>query len=205
MLIFDYLDDCRDLTGVGKALPYLWGIAQEIVRQHYLSRFGAWAGENIVCAGEETAPGDYPPGLFSAEEEKGLNKTFLVPIRKSKSRYGGRKYKYGNEGDKGSIPLTLYDMSMRPGTRFYHYVSDELKLFSSGGQAWILRNLTTKEFVTSSSIALEPDLIKGPFINSIGFGEVVMMRTCWSSMNDVDLFYNVQVDRSYNKTIHRGV
>lgn len=48
-------------------------------------------------------------------------------------------------------------------------------------QAWILRNLTTKEFVTSGVIALDAKFIHGPFIQGIGFGEVVVSRSCWTS------------------------
>ncbi|KAL5348448.1 hypothetical protein ACLOAV_006931 [Pseudogymnoascus australis] len=45
-------------------------------------------------------------------------------------------------------------------------------------QAWILRNLTKREFVTAAGIALEEKFIDGPFIKGIGFGEVVMSRVC---------------------------
>ena len=47
-------------------------------------------------------------------------------------------------------------------------------------QPWILRNLTTKEFVRAEAIALKPEFIDGPEIKRVGFGEVVMSRICWS-------------------------
>ncbi|KAH6973831.1 hypothetical protein BKA56DRAFT_620029 [Ilyonectria sp. MPI-CAGE-AT-0026] len=46
-------------------------------------------------------------------------------------------------------------------------------------QPWILRNLTTKEFVRLEAIALKPELIHGPKIDVLGFGEIVMSRICW--------------------------
>ncbi|KAL9121788.1 MAG: hypothetical protein Q9187_001653 [Circinaria calcarea] len=41
---------------------------------------------------------------------------------------------------------------------------------------WILRNLTTREFVTAQAIALKPEYIRGPFIQGLGFGEVILSR-----------------------------
>lgn len=70
-------------------------------------------------------------------------------------------------------------------------------MFVPKDQAWILRNLTTKEFVTSGGIALDEKFINGPFIRGIGFGEVVMSRTCWSSSDSISMAYRGQ--------IHRGV
>ena len=65
-------------------------------------------------------------------------------------------------------------------------------------QAWILRNLTTKEFVTSSGIALDAKFIHGPFITGgIGFGELVASRTCWSTSDNTSI--------RYDGKIHRGV
>jgi hypothetical protein len=45
---------------------------------------------------------------------------------------------------------------------------------------WILRNLTTREYVRAEAIAIKPEYIHGPFINVLGFGEVVTSRICWS-------------------------
>jgi hypothetical protein len=47
-------------------------------------------------------------------------------------------------------------------------------------QRWILRNLTTKQFVHSEAIALKPEFVHGPSISVLGFGEVVKSRICWS-------------------------
>lgn len=62
-------------------------------------------------------------------------------------------------------------------------------------QAWILRNLTTREFVTAAGIALDKKFIDGPFIKGIGFGEVVMSRVCWASYFRTDLAYSRYVNR----------
>jgi hypothetical protein len=53
--------------------------------------------------------------------------------------------------------------------------------FLPRNEPWILRNLTNKQFVRSEAIALKPEFIHGPDINVIGFGEVLLLRICWSS------------------------
>ncbi|KAF2468284.1 uncharacterized protein BDR25DRAFT_232891 [Lindgomyces ingoldianus] len=65
-------------------------------------------------------------------------------------------------------------------------------------QPWILRNLTTKEFVRADGIAIMSNHIHGPFIKNLGFGDVLLARTCWSTDDDTGL-----VD--YNEEIHQGV
>ncbi|KAF5122558.1 hypothetical protein E5D57_013042 [Metarhizium anisopliae] len=48
-------------------------------------------------------------------------------------------------------------------------------------QPWILRNLTTKQFVRAEAIALKQEFIHGPDIDVLGFGHAVLLRICWSS------------------------
>jgi len=64
-------------------------------------------------------------------------------------------------------------------------------------QPWILRNLTTKEFVRSEAIALRPEDIHGPRIEGLGFGEVVVSRISWSTSPTMSI--------SDKSKIHRGV
>jgi hypothetical protein len=70
------------------------------------------------------------------------------------------------------------------------------QLFPSS-KKWVLRNLTTREFVTADAIALHAECIEGPHIESWGFGEVVISRICWSSQPDSSLRHDLQ--------LHRGV
>ncbi|OBT66113.1 hypothetical protein VE03_05100 [Pseudogymnoascus sp. 23342-1-I1] len=60
-------------------------------------------------------------------------------------------------------------------------------------QEWMLRNLTTREFVTAKGIALDEKYIDGPFIRGIGFGEVVMLRVCWSTFAKPGVVYTHHV------------
>ncbi|KAI1659844.1 hypothetical protein F4813DRAFT_326381 [Daldinia decipiens] len=54
-------------------------------------------------------------------------------------------------------------------------------------QPWILRNLTTKEFIRSEAVALKLEFIQGPRIKGIGFAHVILSRICWSSVSNDDI------------------
>lgn len=55
--------------------------------------------------------------------------------------------------------------------------------------------MTTKQFVCSKAIALKPEFILGPSINVLGFGEVVMLRTCWSTSVFIGMSDTVSISR----------
>jgi hypothetical protein len=54
-------------------------------------------------------------------------------------------------------------------------------------EAWILRNLTTKQFVRAEAIALEPEYVHGPFHRGLGFGHVILARICWSAQDSCSM------------------
>ncbi len=58
-------------------------------------------------------------------------------------------------------------------------------------QPWILRNLTTQEYVRSEAIAIKPEYIHGPHIDVLGFGEVVLSRICWSTDETCNMMTNI--------------
>ena len=81
-------------------------------------------------------------------------------------------------------------------SRILALASPSLKDFFPKKEVWVLRNLTTREFVRGDAIALREDLVGGPLIEGLGFGEVVLSRICFSSYN---------ASMSYEGEIHRGV
>jgi hypothetical protein len=216
-LIFNYTEFIEDVICLSLTSRYFWSIGQGYIHDHYASFLGAWAGENIVCVGEDVEPGDFPPGLFTMEEENELRqKSIVIPDESSPDR------------ETYSEPLTLYHFTldiaaemeeridlyresistyMRCRDRGNHtdaafkcqysdIVVEESKYYPED-QPWILRNLTTKEFVRSEAIALRPEDIYGPRIRGLGFGEVVMSRISWSTSSSVSM--------SDKSKIHRGV
>ncbi|OBT65319.1 hypothetical protein VE03_04574 [Pseudogymnoascus sp. 23342-1-I1] len=215
-LIFGFVKCLEDLTCFGLTNTYFWDISHGIIQSRFASELGTWAGKQIVNVGDYTKPGDYPPGLFSPEEEKNLtNKQFQY---------------YDGVGEQHLTPLTLYHLTessdfemveakdistqstrllggcmMRcknspTDSRIVRSKSKEIthdndSAFLPRDQAWILRNLTTKEFVTAIGIALDAKYIDGPFISCIGFGEVVMSRICWSSDPSISMTYTGEIWR----------
>ncbi|ELR08551.1 hypothetical protein VC83_04049 [Pseudogymnoascus destructans] len=215
-LIFGFVKRLKDLACFGLTNTYFWNISHEIIQHRFASELGTWAGKQIVNVGDYTAPGDYPPGLFSPEEEKYLT---------------NKQFQYcDGAGEQHLTPLTLYHLTessnfemveakeistqstrllgglmMRcqnspTDSRIVRSRSKEIihandSAFLPRDQAWILRNLTTKEFVTAIGIALDAKYIDGPFIGCIGFGEVVMSRICWSSDPSISMRYTGEIWR----------
>lgn len=42
-------------------------------------------------------------------------------------------------------------------------------------EPWILRNITTKKFIRSEAITIKPEYIHSPFIDYLGFREVIVL------------------------------
>ncbi|KAH7116373.1 hypothetical protein EDB81DRAFT_952980 [Dactylonectria macrodidyma] len=208
-LIFIYIEFIEDIICIGLTSRYFWAIGREHMHDYYTSFRGQWAGENIVCVGEDVEPNDFPPRLFSVEELDELrHKTIDIPYDDD----------YPDEVAYPAVPFTLYHLTF-PGMSdmeedidlrteslriYFHcrergrYKDPVFQLTRSEmvvkestyfpqDQPWILRNLTTKEFVCSEAIALKPEFIHGPNIEVLGFGEIVMSRICWSTSSSVSM------------------
>jgi hypothetical protein len=66
--------------------------------------------------------------------------------------------------------------------------------FYANGPEWVLRNLTTKEYVRRSVVAYGSN---GPFSRGgVGLGEVLLSRICWSSDSSTSMSWD---------GIHRGI
>lgn len=198
-LIFARLESIEDLICLSVTSRYFWGIGHKHIRQYYTSLLGCWAGQNIICVGDYVDAGDYPPNLYSAEEEQELNQMRVGPDGYLDSNADSKRltlYHFATE-PIGTIEevVDLYQISRRTlyacmrRCRSKEWTVDfrhpELVMTNStyfpNSQVWILRNLTAKEFVLPTAVALKPEYIDGPFIRGLGFGEVVMTRTCWTS------------------------
>ncbi|PKK54706.1 hypothetical protein CI102_483 [Trichoderma harzianum] len=160
-------------------------------------------GTLIVFVGDDVETGDYPPGLFSAEELDQLPTTIDIPYN----------YDVPDVTWTSDVPMTLYHFTLpllarkerfhtlselsidiyaacRDRNKFrydpafkstYRDIIAEEATYFPQDQPWILRNLTAREFVRSEAIALKPEFIHGPFIDGFGFGQVIISRICWST------------------------
>ncbi|KAI5861208.1 hypothetical protein GGS23DRAFT_577579 [Durotheca rogersii] len=222
--IFAQVELVPDLVCLGLANRRLWAIARECLHDYYQSFLRQWAGKRIVCVGEYTKPGDYPPGLFSEEEVQELGQTTLGQLYNGQlcddleyidpnepvtlahftwDYVSGIERSYGHDLYLESTNIFIACQERDPRDPGLKLACKDIRIpdtdFYPKDQRWILRNLTTKEFVRSESIAIKPELIYGPTIYGIGFGEVLLSRICWSS----DDF--LAMDPKISSRIYRGV
>ncbi|KAL0253378.1 hypothetical protein SLS55_010355 [Diplodia seriata] len=180
-LIFDHLD-IVDAFSLCMSNRYFWYLGQGRIRAYFMSFLGPWASHRILAVGANLDPGDFPPGMCA--DDKNLDEDGN-PIDLSE---------LGEDFTRPSIflPCTLLGQLVDDDLRYIEQVGScrsavleeaypKPSSFYPKDEPWILRNLTTKEFVRSEAIALEPEHIHGPDIDFIGFGEVVLSRICWTS------------------------
>ncbi|OTA60422.1 hypothetical protein K449DRAFT_332524 [Hypoxylon sp. EC38] len=214
-LIFSHTESIDDVVCLAVTNHHFWEVGHEYIDKYFdkyfALKFGQWAGKNIVCAGVDVQTGDFPPGLFSAQEI-----ARLAHLSRNKFNIPGEDIS-PDETPDAPVPFTIHHLCShsvsdgqsleidieraardlfsrclrRKGT--YRDKPDQGLLLKRSAievkessyfpenEGWIPRNLTTKEFVRSGSIALHPEYIKGPRITLIGFGEVIMSRTCWTT------------------------
>lgn len=216
-LVFDHIEFIEDAVCLGLASRYLWALARDHVHAYYMSFLGQWAGENIVCVGEDVQPGDYPRGLFSAEELATFQQRkadlwvpdddhlgyVLCDEPFSLRHFTSPSVSAVEEApDLGAKSWRLYsrcrDRAKQEDPAFQATYSElvvTMSTYTPHGQPWILRNLTTKQFVRPEAIALKPDYIRGPHISVLGFGEVVLSRICWSTSSSVGINDTTDISR----------
>ncbi|EFY85273.1 F-box domain containing protein [Metarhizium acridum CQMa 102] len=199
-LIFSHIEKFVDVLRLGLVNRHLCDIAREQLLSGFCSHFAPWAGQKIVYVGCNTKPNDYPPGLFSDAEIEALSKEEIEVYDEYEQDYitmtPSNLFDFTTPGVsamQGRIDIELKTIQ-------YRLLSYKLKAsenaaltylgvpayiqcdhFLPRDQPWVLRNLTTKQFVRAEAIALKPEFIHGPEIKFFGFGHVVLLRICWSS------------------------
>ena len=68
-LIFEHLDYIEDVLNLSLASQAFWNIGQKHIRDYFVSFLGPWAGESIICIGEDTRAGDHLPGILTKDDE----------------------------------------------------------------------------------------------------------------------------------------
>ncbi|KAI1182174.1 hypothetical protein F5B17DRAFT_421741 [Nemania serpens] len=201
-LIFDHIELIEDVVCFGLTNQYFWTLARGYLDDYYRSFLGTWSGKNFVCVGEKVKPDDYPADLFSAEEIDELR-----PLRTDvlRSREGWSHVQFDTPfalshfadcsvssiNDfvelRESAWRILQHCKLRGESKDPVFAARSWQVIPGDSaylpqdQPWVLRNLTTKEFVRAGAIAIKPEYVRGPYIELVGFGEVLILRTCWSS------------------------
>ncbi|KAI1816377.1 hypothetical protein GGS20DRAFT_242269 [Poronia punctata] len=193
-LVFDYIECIEDFICLGLTNEYLLTLAQPHLDDYYMSFMGTWSGKNIVCVGNKVQYDDHPADLFSAEEPDTLGPLggmvllshladpslsavhdFVDPMREAWGLL--RRCKSRGKGKDSALAARG------------HRLVPQVDTYLPEDQPWILRNLTTKEFVRPEPIVMEYIHDAHRYVWAVGFGEVVALRTCWSSAPS-----NVRID-----------
>lgn len=179
-----------------------------------MALLGQWAGQSIICIGEGADPDNYPSGMFTEDEKQELSQrkdsngmaqnlywSFYEednPLQFKRwacdaAEVLGKKLESQVSLSLWPIWLTGPQFTWAASIQEYNKMKDAVRPNSSkfcpATQSWILRNLTTKEFVRAEGIALKPEYIDGPNIKGLGFGEAVISRISWSACSNVAMCY----------------
>jgi hypothetical protein len=189
-LIFEELD-IKGVILLSLTNQYLFNLGQKHIRNCVISHLAPWAGESIICIGDYIEAGDYPPSMLQDEElrqilnlDEGSKQTslhdFLYECKEVRSDvWYPEVFDHLLSRSEGFFREYFW-MTKPLGDWMCSAVSPQLSQFYPKEQPWILRNLTTREYVRADAIALKPEYINGPEISHLGFGEVILSRICWS-------------------------
>jgi hypothetical protein len=179
------------------------------------------AGTSLICVGDSLAADDYPPGIdwrSKMEELQKMDQRNTAreggPQHRSASEKPAPKTLY-ELANSFSILEKLNDFELRMHLSTYQFLRFQQHLsklprpnrkdleflmnfdhytFYSTRRDWVLRNLTTKEFIRRSVVGYGSN---GPFTaGGVGLGEVLLSRICWSSEPSTSI---------KNVGIHRGI
>ncbi len=211
LTIFKRLASIQDVAALGLAHPHLW-IGQAYLHAHLESFMGQWAGQKLIFVGSELLENDCPPGMYSAEEMGGwaaqiwgeeadlrLLPTSIYDHVMDLEWKGYNPQTFDEDTDFSSQLEYVFNQCWgricqlgENGVGKYmeswlNANSPSESMYMPEDQTWILRNLTTKEIVRADAIAIFPELIHGPRIDVLGFGDVVLSRIGWASRENLGL------------------
>ncbi|KID85953.1 F-box domain containing protein [Metarhizium guizhouense ARSEF 977] len=200
-LIFCHLVREEEVLNLGLVNRHLCHVAREQLVASFFSLLAPWACQKIVYVGENTEPNDYPPGLFSDAELEALGRQefdvydeddgYYISIMTVSNLHHFTMPEVSNIEGRRNLKFETVEL----GNLFSQVPASEDAALTYLGptkfpsysqyfpqdQPWILRNLTTKQFVRAEAIALQRRFIHGPEIDFLGFGHVILLRICWSS------------------------
>ncbi|KAK4125175.1 hypothetical protein N657DRAFT_594145 [Parathielavia appendiculata] len=210
-VIFDHIDLIDDVVCFGLTSRHFWSIARLYLHAHNESFLGQWAGSSIVCAGPNTQPDDFPPGMFSAEELDRLRQKWASAHRNNDDSGNGSTDEPFNLFTVSALfkRRTLCDVMHESSLVFErcmdrgggsHYdpafwatlpelIVKESTYFPQD-EPWVLRNLTTREFVRSRDLGVTQNPFGGPEMLDCSFGTIVLSRIWWSSDDEHVSFPN---------------
>lgn len=209
-----------DLICLALAARKFWNLVRPYMEKDLMRGIAPWAGHRIICIGA-VYPFDYPPGVLNEGEEKELSKGMdieevaryikerfppypryvtslsdIIEWRYVELVYAPLKPQWEEVRNIALYQMREYPQPMRSKvlnfsrprpTKEYHTVNKN----------WILRNLTTHEFIRSEVVAGNSKH-HGPYIDDLGFEHIIILRTLWASSSSKRLVFN-------GRKVHRGV
>ncbi|KAL9627806.1 MAG: hypothetical protein Q9164_007484, partial [Protoblastenia rupestris] len=191
---------------------YFWNVGRAQIMLFYASFLGCWAGSPIINLGDGVEAGDIPAGLKMEGWEEILRKrpslddvgpSQLAPL--SLLDYAQTRFESVNLLIKLPVldkMLTRLKKKHKLPTHLYpgltNIISPQLIDYYPADRVWILRNLTTGEYVRPEGFTVDPKYARGPHIGGVGFGEIVLLRCSWSSSSR-------GTGLPYPHSLHRGI
>lgn len=208
-LIFDQLDQLEDIICFGVTNKSFWDLSRKRFHDYFMSLRGQLAGKNLVHLESDGGVDDTPPGLFTSAELEALsrvpeeNKDNVLPPNPMAIKHDS--FTELNPGQISKISSNALEAckARDPNEPNFERVRSQVICddfsYLPKYQQWVLRNLTTKEYVRAEDIAIKPELIQGPYIGALGFGSIIAARTCWTKATAI----NIQV-RESKLSLHNG-
>lgn len=189
-MIFQNLD-IDHVFVLGLQSPNFWNVARQHIWAYLVSSCGHWAGNRIVCVGNSSESEDYPPNVLTESEKAEFDEEPWVSRLDNLFDLANTRYQEVREWQSDLAHSLIGHATMLgewlrlPGSSQSRIIDDLLSYKLSDlypeDQPWVLRNLTTQEYVRSEAIAIKPEHVHGPNIDFLGFGQVVCTRICWST------------------------
>lgn len=209
-----YLLTMDDTLRLASASRKLWKIGWYFMDKKLMGFMSPWAGHRLACFGEVVE--DYPPGMLYKDEEvelsKGLdsdsdsesntnageliNLSTLIEDRYEKAEFGLLL----NTIASSLRGIALNEMPTMPTSAksrifaFTDFTPHSNSQFFPDNHQWVLRNLTTHEFVRAS--ALTGNLAQpGRHMPSLGFEHIILSRIFWSSSSEGSAINGMDISR----------
>jgi hypothetical protein len=193
--------DIGSLFCLATCSQFLFYLCRNRIVSILKSQCGHLAGTSLVCVGGYLDADDYPPGMDWQSKMEELQKEFrdgpgtrhlgsekpepalLYDVAQDFARIekpnGSLAYESMPSEQFNEFILCLDNLPHANQKDLDFLLNFDHRWFYINSPDWVLRNLTTKEFVRRSVVAHGSN---GPFTcGGVGLGEVLLSRICWSS------------------------
>ena len=187
-MILSFLVQGEDLLCFGLTCQYSWALLRDRIKGILAEDMAPWAGSRLIFLG------DYADDLPSSILTPALQQELDEVTHEKLQRHGLE----GSNSDPDDYQVNLYQIASEwedaAYRQLFHSASNTLQASEKEllsdllpnpypeDQAWVLRNLSKREYVTAQSINELSGLTSTGLVeNAIGLGEVIVPRIQWTS------------------------